>query len=60
MLPECGGQLATILRQSGVPVTQRTEYAMDHECCEEQLDDLKAFLRRQVPPAGQSELELAT
>ena len=54
VLPECGGQLATILRQSGVPVTQRTEYAMDHECCEEQLDDLKAFLRRQVPPAEQS------
>ena len=46
ILPECGVKVCELLRQAGVPVTQKVYTGIDHACCPEQMDDLVLFLRR--------------
>ena len=41
-----GAQVCELLRQAGVPVTQKVYAGIDHACCPEQMDDLVLFLRR--------------
>ena len=48
ILPECGAKVCELLRQVGVPVTQKVYAGIDHACCPEQINDLVLFLRHQI------------
>jgi len=50
VLPECGSRLADVLESSGVTLRGRHFYDdMGHECCEEQIAEMRALLKSALP-----------
>jgi predicted esterase len=55
VLPECGKKLVDLLKAAGANLAHTTYDEIGHGCCDEQVDELRAFLTRTLPNGEEEE-----